>query len=146
MARPPHKAMALDIGEARIGVAISDDAGRIALPREVVESRPFVRAVERLIALVEEHQVAHVVLGEPLELDGRAGAASRRTQRWYRALDDAVDAELHLWDERLTSAQAERALRGQGLSRRREEGLIDQAAATLILQSWLDARRPCASS
>lgn len=146
MAQYPSKAMALDIGEARIGVAISDDAGRIALPREVVQARPFSKAVEALVALVEHHQVAHVVLGEPLELDGSAGAASRRTERWHRALSARVEAELHRWDERLTSAQAERDLRGQGLSRRRSEGLIDQAAATLILQSWLDARQSCASS
>lgn len=142
MSNFPNKAMALDIGEARVGVAISDDEGKIALPREVVQAKPFAEAIDHITALAQQHQVGHIVLGEPLELDGRRGAASRRSARWSRALAQIVsdNIELHSWDERLTSVQAERDLRGQGLSKRRAEGLIDQAAATLILQSWLDAR------
>mgnify|MGYP006297394135 CR=1 FL=1 len=134
------RTLGLDIGSVRIGVAISDDRGRLALPLQTVDARPRTQAIAALASLIDEHGIEDVVVGWPIELDGRAGHAVRKTQRLVDALTAATDVAIHRWDERLTSVAAARALVGGDVRRRRRKEVIDQVAASLILQGWLDAR------
>lgn len=133
--------LALDIGTVRIGTAISDPEGRMAFPLETVPARPEVAAIERIRCLVREREVTGIVAGLPLDLEGREGAAVRRTRRFLGALGARVTVPIEEWDERLSSAAAEQSLVDAGVRRARRREVVDQVAATLFLQSWLDAHR-----
>lgn len=134
------RALGVDVGERRVGVAVSDATGTIASPRDTVEGNedPGVVA-DRLAVVAAEEGVEVVVVGLPL---GLAGHDTRSTER-AREVADALrarDLAVELCDERLTSAQAERTLLEAGRSRKRRRHERDRVAATLILQGWLDAR------
>jgi len=134
------RTLALDIGAARIGVAVTDPTGRIATPVETVAARPPKDAAARIATLVDELGVGCVVVGWPVNLDGSAGHAVRRTQRFVDRLEAVLDVEIERWDERMTTAVAERALLEGDVRRKNRKQVIDQVAATLILQSWMQAR------
>jgi len=133
--------LGLDIGGARIGVAVSDPSHRIATPVETVAAMPQPTALRRIGELCAQHDVATIVVGMPLELTGREGHAVRRTRRFVDALAATVTIPIVEHDERLSSAQAERVLIQGGMRRAARRDVIDQAAAVLILQSWLDQRQ-----
>jgi putative Holliday junction resolvase len=128
----------LDVGTVRIGVAISDPTGRMAHPRETVAARPLAAAVDRVAAILAEAQIRRVVVGLPIDLDGKAGRAVRMVRLFTRALVERTGVEVVEWDERLTSVAAERMLVGADLSRARRRQVVDQVAAAMILQGWLD--------
>jgi putative Holliday junction resolvase len=128
----------LDVGTVRIGVAISDPTGRMAHPRETVAARPLSAAVDRVAAILAEAQIRRVVVGLPIDLDGKAGRAVRMVRLFTRALVERTGVEVLEWDERLTSVAAERMLVGADLSRARRRQVVDQVAAAMILQGWLD--------
>jgi putative Holliday junction resolvase len=149
--------LSLDVGERRIGLAISDPEGRVAVPLETLERRDEDADLRALADLVEREGVQVVVVGLPLSLDGTAGAQAERTQAFARRLAEAVPRPLEMWDERLSTVAAERALapsgpsgkrarRHPGIGERRRlperrRGARDALAATLILQSYLDSRQ-----
>lgn len=133
--------MALDIGTVRIGVALSDPSGRIAMPLTTVAARPATPALHQIRALAIEHGVEAIVVGLPIELDGTAGATVRTTRRVAEQVRRITGLVVHEWDERLTSVAAERALIDADVRRQKRRGLVDQVAATMILQGWLDNRR-----
>jgi putative Holliday junction resolvase len=163
--RPPGRVLALDVGERRIGLAISDPDGRVAVPLETMERRDDDADLRALAGLVEREGVQVVVVGLPLSLDGSVGAQAERTQEFARRLAEAVARPLEMWDERLSTVAAERALTPRGPSGRRErrraearpsgrtgvgerrrplerrQGAQDALAAALILQAYLDSRR-----
>jgi putative Holliday junction resolvase len=131
------RVLGLDLGDARIGVAISDDGRRLAVPVGTV--RTGAPADLRAIAeLVREHDVAVVVVGHPLLLSGEAGSRAHHAERFATALRDVLGVPVRLHDERLSTVEADRALRATGAGGRRRRGLVDRSAATVILQSWLD--------
>jgi len=157
------RVLALDIGERRIGLAISDPDGRVAVPLETVERRGEDADLRALAELVEREGVQVVVVGLPLSLDGSVGRQAELTQEFACRLAEAVSRPLEMWDERLSSVAAERSLRPPGASQgreqrrprvgdrrrppRRRQGAQDALAAVLVLQSYLDSRsRPPASS
>ena len=132
--------MGLDYGERRIGVALSDPLGLTAQPLTTVDRTASLDAdLATLRDLARQHAVVRFVIGLPLGLDGTRGERVRATDRFARRLERVSGIPVEAWDERLTSAQAERALLEADLSRRRRRQVIDRAAAVLILQSWLDA-------
>ncbi|HZD18647.1 MAG TPA: Holliday junction resolvase RuvX [Actinomycetota bacterium] len=134
----PGRVLGLDLGDARIGVAISDDLRRLAVPLGTV--RTGAPADLRAIAeLVREHDVTLVVVGHPLLLSSESGARARHAERFAEALRSFLPVPVELHDERLSSAEAERALRAAGTTGRRRRRAVDRSAATVILQSWLDA-------
>jgi putative Holliday junction resolvase len=134
----PGRVLGLDLGDARIGVAISDDRRRIAVPLGTV--RTGAPADVRAIAdLVRGHDVTLVVIGHPLHLSGDAGARAHHAERFAEALDAFLDVPVLLQDERLSSVEADRALREAGASGRERRRTVDRSAATVILQAWLDA-------
>ena len=137
----PGRVLGLDLGDARIGVAISDGARRIAVPLGTVRTGAPAD-VRAIVDLVREHGVTLVVVGHPLLLSGRAGERAHHAERFAAALTGLLDVPVFLQDERLSTVEAERALRETGASARDRRRAVDRAAATVILQAWLDADRP----
>ena len=131
--------LGLDPGSTRLGVAISDAAGRIALPLEIVPRDATGADRRRVAQLIAERGVERVVIGLPLTLRGEAGPAAANVNEFIAALREALPVEVVTWDERLTSAQVEKEMREAGLEARQRRGRVDAAAAALILQSYLDA-------
>ncbi len=135
------RTLALDVGERRIGVAVSDPDGVIAQPLRVIERRGERADLARIAALVSEEAAGRVVVGLPLTLAGEAGLAARRVERFIEQLRKALAVEVVAADERLTTAAAERSLLEGGLRRERRRRVRDAVAAALILQGYLDRRR-----
>lgn len=137
------RAVGLDLGTRRIGVALSDSAGTVATPYEMVpRAGDRVRDHARIAALVDEAGADVVVVGLPLSLDGSIGPAARAILDEVGELRAALDVEVVTWDERLSTVEAERSLRHMGVRKGRRRRVVDQVAATVILQSWLDAGQP----
>jgi putative Holliday junction resolvase len=137
------RALGLDIGTRRIGVAVSDSGGVLATPYEVVErSGDRGRDHRRIAALAEEASAEVVVVGLPLSLDGSSGPAARAIGEEIDQLRGVLVAEVVAWDERLSTVEAERSLRAGAVRKGKRRRVVDQVAATVILQSWLDAGQP----
>jgi putative holliday junction resolvase len=137
------RAVGLDIGTRRIGVALSDSAGTLATPYEVVErAGDRRRDHQRIAAIVDEADAEVVVVGLPLSLDGSRGPAARAIVDEADELKASLTVPVVLWDERLSTVEAERRLRTAGLTGRARRRVVDQVAATVILQSWLEAGQP----
>ena len=136
--------LGVDYGERRIGVALSDPSATIAQPLPTLPRRKGKRPpVAKLIAIIAEHDVAGIVVGLPLSLDGEENEWTREVRAFGEKLGTRVDRPVAFIDERMTSVSAERAVRSIGLPRRERERKerIDAAAAVLILQSYLDRLR-----
>ena len=134
----PGRVLGLDLGDARIGVAISDDRRRIAVPLGTLRTGAPAD-VKAIADLVHGHDVTLVVIGHPLHLSGEAGERAHHAERFAEALDAFLDVPVLLQDERLSSIEADRALREAGASGRERRRTVDRSAATVILQAWLDA-------
>ncbi len=137
------RAVALDLGSRRIGVALSDSGGTVATPYETVH-RSGDRAGDhrRVAALAEEAGAEVVVVGLPLSLDGTVGPAARAILDEVVELRAALPVEVVTWDERLSTVEAERSLRAMKVRKGHRRRVVDRLAATVILQSWLDAGQP----
>lgn len=133
--------LGIDHGERRVGLALSDETGTFAHPYETWERKDPKQLVARIAELVEREGVGEIVVGLPLHLDGREGASARRARKLADALRERTGLEVVLWDERLSSAAAERALREGGVKAKDQKGLVDRVAAALLLSSYLDSRR-----
>jgi putative Holliday junction resolvase len=134
--------MGLDVGSKTIGVAIVDEAGIAAHPLTVLDRGGTDADVSAIRTLVQEHAITDVVVGVPYELSGRIGHRARRVQQLQQALAAALtEVKWHEQDERFTTREAERVLIEADVSRAKRKEVIDQQAACLILQTWLDASR-----
>lgn len=131
--------LGLDVGERRIGVALSDASGRLATPLTTIGARD--RPLERIARLAHEHGVCEVVVGLPLTLRGEVGPQAAAVQRFAEALATTLELPVHLFDERLTTAAAEQYLRELGVKPEKRRQQIDQVAAAIILQDYLDQQR-----
>jgi putative Holliday junction resolvase len=136
------KVLGLDLGEKRVGVAVSDPNGTVAHPLKQIEVRGRRDLVEQVARLVAETAAERVVVGMPVRLDGQAGAQARRVEATVEALRETLAVPVETWDERLSTRQADRSMQGAGLSADRRRAKRDMVAAALILQSYLDARPP----
>jgi|SRR5882724_3998104 len=130
--------LALDFGRARIGAAISDELQLLAHPLETIPANE--RAPFRIAEIVREKNVDHVVTGLPKQMDGQIGAAATAVLEFVEKLRAILPCPVVTWDERLTTAAANRALRDAGKKTRQTRGYVDQVAAQMILQSYLDKR------
>jgi len=137
------RALALDVGSKTIGLAMTDEAMIAAHPLGVLQRVGHAGDATAIVAVVNEHGVTDVVVGMPFELSGKLGHRARRVQAFIAALRAALPAavQLHEQDERFTTAEAQRVLIAADVSRARRRDVIDQQAATLILQGWLDVKR-----
>jgi putative Holliday junction resolvase len=142
MAQAAGRVLALDYGERRIGVAVSDPTRTIAQPLPTIVRRRGQRPpYARIVALVQEWEIELIVVGLPIESSGDEGPQSERVREFAEALARRAGVSLAFWDERLTSARARRELLHLDLpaAARREKARVDAIAAALILQSYLDA-------
>src|SRR5947208_787639 len=130
--------LALDFGRARIGAAISDQLQLLAHPLETIPANE--RATSRVAEIVLEKNVDHIVAGMPRQMNGQIGAAAAEVLQFVEKLRAILPCPVVTWDERLTTAAAHRALRDAGKKTRHTRGYIDQVAAQMILQSYLDRR------
>jgi putative Holliday junction resolvase len=135
------RVLGLDLGDVRIGVAISDPDRRLAVPLGTVRAGRPPGELRAIADLVRENDVVLVVVGLPLSLTGDAGPRARKTRELAAALASGLPVPVELHDERLSTVEAERALRDAGATGRSLRGAVDRSAATVILQSWLDAHR-----
>ncbi len=131
--------LGLDIGERRVGVAVSDPRQRVASPLCVLDSS-VLRDPRPVADLVSEYEIERLVIGLPLSLEGEEGPQARRIREVGMRLAAEVGVAVDFADERLSSAEASRAMRSTGLSEREQRGRVDMVAAALFLQSYLDAR------
>lgn len=138
------RSLGVDVGDVRIGVALSDPAGILATPLvTLIRDRSGGRDLDELAAMVAEHEVVEVVVGLPRTLAGREGPAARAAVDYARALAGRLGrgVAVRLADERLTTVSATRMLAERGVRGRKQRAVVDQAAAVEILQGWLDGRR-----
>lgn len=133
------RALGLDVGERRIGVALSDPLGISAQRLATIGHRGLAQDVATVAQLVVEHQVGVVVVGLPLTMAGDRGSQAEHVMAFVNALRGALSCPVETVDERLTTVQGQRALLETDTSRRKRRQLIDQVAAQLILQAYLDA-------
>jgi putative pre-16S rRNA nuclease len=141
------RALGLDLGSKRIGVAISDEDGRVATPIETINRSRTGRELDHqaVAALVVEWDAGTVVVGLPLSLDGSEGPAAGAVRDEIAELEVALTVPVETIDERFTTVTADQQLRRQGVRGKSRTAVVDRAAAAILLQSWLDRRRSGAS-
>lgn len=133
------RALALDIGEVRIGIAASDASGRIASPVKVLPAAEVLGHARTFRRILEDYEPEVLVCGRPQTMSGEDGPQAERIMAQARQIADACDLPLEFADERLSSSEAKRILREQGLRERQMRGKVDMIAASLFLQAWLDS-------
>lgn len=134
------RVLALDVGSKRIGLAVSDALGITAQGLETLQRKNKRADFEHLKTIIEQYGVKEIVVGNPLRMSGEAGTQSAKMAEFADELRRRFSLPVHLWDERLTSAEANRLLRETEMSIRRRGEVVDRMAATLILQSFLERR------
>lgn len=132
---------ALDVGDARIGVAVSDELGISARGIGTVRRRGGRHDLDALARLLGPHEPERIVVGLPLDMDGGEGRQATRVRAFGARVAQALGVEVEYWDERLTTFEAQEALRRAAVPARRRRALVDRAAAAIILRSYLDGRR-----
>ena len=134
------RVLGLDVGERRIGVSLSDALGLTAQRLTLIERQTLERDLGAVSALVDAHHAAAVVVGLPITMQGAVGGQAALVMAFVEALRGALSCPVHVMDERLTTVQGERSLLETDTPRRKRKRLIDQVAAQLILQAYLDTQ------
>lgn len=134
------RACALDLGKARVGLAIADELGLLAHVRPPLDGRDKKGLLAALIELVREEGIGLFIVGLPLDMSGEAGLMATKVQLLAQEIQTATGVPVELFDERWTTVEASRKLRQGGVDARRQKGLVDGVAAAVMLQSWLDRR------
>jgi putative pre-16S rRNA nuclease len=134
------RVLGLDVGTRKIGVAVSDPLGITAQGLETIWRENKRKDLDQLGKVISAYQVSQIVVGFPLRLSGAEGTQSQKMQVFAEELRKRFSLPVHLWDERLTSSQANRILRDAELSIKKRGQAVDRMAAILILQSWMDAK------
>ena len=134
------RALALDIGEVRIGIAASDASGRVTSPVKVLPAAEVLSCAKTFRRILEDYEPEVLVCGRPQTMSGEDGPQAERVMAQARSIAEACDLPLEFADERLSSSEAKRILREQGLNEKQMRGKVDMIAASLFLQAWLDSR------
>lgn len=134
------RALGIDHGDARIGLAIADELGMLAHPLETIHLKQVADPVAHIAAIVAREKVGQIVLGLPRNMDGSYGPATEKVRAFADRLKAACACPIKLWDERLSSVAAQRSLHEAGRTVKSSREIIDQVAAQIILQGWLDAQ------
>jgi len=132
--------LALDHGTKRIGLAISDETEIIAQPLEYLSAEPLEEFLKRLKEIVDSREVGEILVGIPRNMNGTYGPAAAKAREFVGALQKVLTIPVKTWDERLTSVQANRFLIETGMRREKRKERVDQTAAAILLQSYLDSR------
>ena len=134
------RTLGVDYGERRAGLAISDELGLLALPLDILPVQSIKQVIRDVLRLCQEKQVAAIVVGLPLNMDGSRGPAVEAVERFVLELRRQGDLPVEVWDERMSSRQVERMLIDSDVSRAKRKGIVDKLAAQVVLQSYLDAQ------
>ncbi len=135
-----NRALGIDLGEARIGLAISDELGVLAHPLETIVVNEIRDPLARISEIVAREKIGMIVLGMPRNMNGTYGPAAEKTREFAKQLQERVTCEIKFWDERLTSVAAQKSLHAGGKNVKQSRAVIDQVAAQMILQGWLDSQ------
>lgn len=134
-----NRALGIDLGDARVGVAASDDLGMLAHPLETIQVKAG-RVLRRVLEIAAERGAQTIVVGMPRNMDGSFGPAAQKSRDFIEALKKETSCRVVPWDERLTTVSAQRSLHEAGKDSRAQKAIIDQVAAQILLQSWLDSQ------
>ena len=137
------RTLGLDIGDKRIGVAISDPEEILASPLATITREDDKKAIDDIIKLVDQHNVERIVVGLPYSLDGSIGGQANKVMDFAEKLSKYTRASMEMWDERLSTVAVERLLRETGNKKARKKARLDAAAAAFILQGYLDSLKVC---
>lgn len=132
--------MGLDVGDRRMGVALSDEMGITAQPLRTVTRRSLTKDYGELLGIIKDYSVEEVVVGVPINLDGTHGERALKVEAFARGLEELTDVKVTMWDERFSTAAVTRVLIDADLSRSKRKKVVDKAAAAYILQGFLDSR------
>ena len=135
------RTLALDVGDARIGVALSDATGFLASPLNTIKVKTRAQAIQCIVELISEYQVEQVVAGLPVSLDGHIGPQARKVRDFISELEASLTVPVLTWDESYSTVEADEMMRKAGTRRARRRDLRDAAAAAVILQQYLDSRK-----
>ncbi len=135
-----NRALGIDHGDARIGLAISDELGMLAHPLETIHLKEISDPIAHIAGIVVRQKIGQIVLGLPRNMDGSYGPAAEKVRAFSEKLKAACPCPVKLWDERLTSVAAQRSLHEAGRNVKQSRAVIDQVAAQMILQGWLDSQ------
>jgi putative Holliday junction resolvase len=131
--------LAIDHGTKRMGIAVSDPSATVATPLEYIPAEPFRNFLVRLKELISEREIDLILVGMPRNMDGSYGPAAAKVKEFVAVLKETIPMPIKTWDERLTSAQANRFLLQADVSRKDRKEKVDKAAAAILLQSYLDS-------
>jgi putative Holliday junction resolvase len=137
------RTLGLDIGDKRIGVAISDPEEILASPLATITREDDKKAIDDIIKLVDQHNVERIVVGLPYSLDGSIGGQANKVMDFTEKLSKYTRASMEIWDERLSTVAVERLLREAGKKKAKKRARLDAAAAAFILQGYLDSLKVC---
>jgi putative Holliday junction resolvase len=132
------RVLGIDLGDARTGLAVSDELRMLAHPLETIESNSAETVAQRIRAIMSEKDIDCVVVGLPRNMDGSLGKSAEQAQRFVEKLNGMISCQVVTWDERLSTVAADRALQAAGKKTRETRNIRDQVAAQIILQSYLD--------
>jgi putative Holliday junction resolvase len=130
--------LGIDHGTKRVGLALSDETGTIAQPLQFLPAEPAAKLFDGLKAIVAERNVEQIVVGIPRNMNGTYGPSAEKAREFVAALKQVLTVPIHTWDERLTTVQANRFLIDAGMRREKRKERVDQTAAAILLQSYLD--------
>ena len=133
--------LCLDVGEKRIGIALSDPGGQVAFPHKVLNRTSVEKDLGTISGEIEENQIFKLVIGHPISLSGGKSQQTLLTEKFAETLKNKIDIEIILWDERLSTREADKSLSRMGTKSRKRKDKIDAIAASLILQNYLDKNR-----
>jgi putative Holliday junction resolvase len=133
------RALGIDLGDARVGVAATDDLGMLAHPLETIQVKAG-GVMKRILELAKQKNVSAIVVGMPRNMDGTFGPAAQKAREFIETLRAASPCRVVEWDERLTTVSAQRSLHEAGRNSREQRKVIDQVAAQILLQNWLDSQ------
>ena len=132
--------MGLDVGDKRIGIALSDEGGLIASPRDTLRRNGLEVDIDRLLEMARNEEVGEILVGMPISMDGTEGPQAKKVVKFIHALSERSEIPVVPWDERLTTVAAERVLLEGNVSRAKRRHVIDKVAAAYMLQGYLDYR------
>lgn len=130
--------LALDIGSKNIGISVSDPTNILAQPLTTIERSTLDKEAQAIKALVEEYEINEVIAGLPVDLKGQQGVAAKNIEDYLKMLEKAIGMDIKRFDERLTTKMAEDILKAAGLKKNKRKKIIDELAATIILQTYLE--------
>lgn len=136
------RVLALDLGKRRIGLALSDELGLTAQGLETLERTNIRADLAQLAETIAQHNVSSILIGNPMHMSGREGRQAEHAREFGARLQTATGLPVEYWDERLTTVEAQRVLRASGISIEKRAKAVDRLAAVILLESYLDSRRP----